>query len=138
MNPAPDERLDAEAVYAGWLEAGTRIAFAFSVVALLLYFGGVLPPFVPLEELPRLWTYPVGTYLARTHAPSGSDWFGDLRYGDYLSLAGICLFALLSLVCYARALPAFLRRGERLQAALAAAQIVVLIAAASNLVPGAR
>lgn len=133
-----DLKPDPQDIYARWLRAGTWAAFAFSVLALALYLGGVAAPLVPLEQLPQLWTLPVEQFRSRAGAPSDWAWLRYLGYGDYLSLAGICLFGMLSLVCYARVLPSFLARGERVQAVLAAAQIVVLLAAASHLIPGMR
>lgn len=129
---------DPQEIYARWLRVGAWLAFALALLALLLYAGGVLAPLVPLERLPQLWGLPVERFREQTGAPTGWDWIGYLRYGDYVGLAAVCLFAVLSLVCYLRVLPAFLRHGERLQAALVAAQILVLLAAASHLIPGAR
>ena len=66
-------------LYARWLGAVARIAFAASLVAFVLYAGGVLPTFVPLDALPALWQLPVGEYLARTGAPVGWGWLRLLR-----------------------------------------------------------
>jgi len=134
----PQDESDPQEVYARWLDALTHIAFAFSVLALALYLTGVLAPFVAPQALAELWRLPVDQYLARAGAPSGWGWLSLVGRGDYLNLAGICLFALISLVCCARVIPAFLRHGERLHAALAFLQVAVLLAAALNLFPGAR
>ena len=71
-------------------------------------------------------------------SPGGSDWLRFLRYGDYLNVLAIAGFSILSLICTARVVPAFLRSGERLHALLAALQVLVLAAAALNLFPGAH
>ena len=134
MTPDADPR----EIYARWLERGSKLAFAFALVALALYLSGVLPPLVPLEELPRLWTLPAAELARQTHVPGGWAWLPLVRYGDYLNLLGISLFALLALVCTARVVPAFLKSGERAQAVLAALQVLVLLAAALNLFPGAH
>jgi len=131
-------RADPQEVYARWLEVGTRIVFAFSIAALALYLSGILAPAVPLHELPRLWTLSAAEFLREARMQGDRSWLGLLGYGDYLNLLAIALFALLSLVCAARMIPAFLRSGEKVQAALAVAQVVVLAAAAANLFPGAR
>jgi hypothetical protein len=128
---------DPQEMYARWLELGTRIVFAFGVLALAFYLFGVLDPLIPLHELPRLWTLPAAELLRAAHAPSGWGWLRYLGYGDYLNVPAIAAFSLLSLVCLARVIPAFLRRGERVQALLAVLQVLVLLAAASNLFPGA-
>jgi hypothetical protein len=119
-------------LYARWLDAVSRIAFAAALGAFALYAGGVLPSFVPLDTLPALWQLPVGEYLARTGAPAGWGWLGLLAYADYLSLACVALIALVTLICYLAVLPLLVRLGERLEAALAAAQVVVLFFACSG------
>lgn len=119
-------------LYARWLGAATLIAFAAAFVAFVLYAGGVLPSFVPLDALPALWQLPVGEYLAQTGAPVGWGWLRLLPYADYLSLGCVALIAAVTLVCYLAVLPMLLRLGERVQAALVAAQLIVLLVAASG------
>ena len=122
--------------YARWLDAATRIAFAASLAAFVVYAGGLLPSFVPLEQLPSLWHLPVDEYLERTGAPAGWGWLGLLGYSDYLALACVALIGTVTLVCYLAILPLLLRVGERLEAALVAAQVIVLVFAASGLLAG--
>ena len=119
-------------LYARWLGAVTCIAFATALVAFVLYAWGVLPPFVPLDALPALWQLPVGEYLARTGAPVGWGWLRLLPSADYLSLGCVALIAAVTLVCYLAVLPMLLKLEERVQAALVAAQIIVLLVAASG------
>jgi hypothetical protein len=119
-------------LYARWLGAVTLIAFAAALVAFVLYAGGLLPPFVPLDALPALWQLPVGEYLARTGAPAGWGWLRLLPDADYLSLACVALIAAVTLVCYLALLPMLLKLEERVQAALVAAQVIVLLIAASG------
>ena len=49
-------------------------------------------------------------------------------------LAGVALVGFITVLCYARIVPVALRSGERLSAALALLQIIVLLAAASGLI----
>ena len=129
---------DPQEIYARWLERGAKIAFAFALGTLALYLTGVLAPLVPLDALPRLWTLSAAEMMREAHAPGGWSWLHFIRYGDYLNVLGISLFALLAVVCTARVVPAFLKSGERAQAVLAALQVLVLLAAALNLFPGAH
>jgi hypothetical protein len=119
-------------LYARWLGVATRIAFAGALVAFVVYAGGLLPSFVALDALPALWQLPVGEYLARTGAPVGWGWLRLLPYADYLSLACVALIAAVTLVCYLAVLPMLLKLEGRVQAALVAAQIIVLLVAASG------
>lgn len=118
--------------FARWLDAGTRIAFVASLVTFALYVFGLVAPRIPLSSLPQLWTLPLPAYLERTASPTGWDWLHLIGYGDYLSYAGIALFALVIIVCDLAIIAPLLRRGERLMALLAAAQVFVLVAAASG------
>ena len=120
-------------LYARWLDIATRAGFAISLCAFLVYVGGLLPAYVPLEELPRYWALPVHRFIEVTGAPQGWAWLGELWYGDGLNLAAIALLGLVTPVCYARLVPALIAQRDWLQAALAAAQLVVLLVAASGL-----
>lgn len=126
-----DRRL--RALYARWLDAATKAGFAISLVAFLLYAGHLLPAYLPLEDLPRYWSLPANKFIEVTGAPSGWAWLAELGYGDGLNLAAIALLGLVTPLCYARLVPALLAERHWLQAALAAAQLVVLAAAASGL-----
>ena len=120
-------------IYARWLDYGAKVGFAVSLVTLLLYLSGALAPFVPMGRLAALWGLPVGRYLELTGAPTGWRWIPLLGYGDYLNLAGIALFASVSIACYLRILPSLLAHGDRLYALIATAQVAVLLIAASGL-----
>jgi len=125
-------------LYARWLDAAAKTAFLVSLAAFIVYVTGLLPPFVPLDALPRLWTLSVDAYLQRTGAPSGWGWVPFFDRGDYLNLACLALLATVTLACYLRVLPALLREGGRLQAAIAAAQVAVLIIAGSGVFAAAH
>jgi hypothetical protein len=133
-----EEEHDAEvqAIYARWLDFSTRAGFAASLLAFLLYVSGLVPPFLALEALPRYWGLPVGEFLRQTGAPAGWGWLNLLGGAEYLNLACMALLCLVTLLCYLRIVPALLGLGERLQAALALAQALVLVAAASGFFAG--
>jgi hypothetical protein len=127
---------EVQEAYARWLDAGTRLSFAASLVAFLLYVSGAMPAYLPLEALPRYWGLPVGEFLRQTGAPAGWGWLERLGSAEYLNLACIALLGVVTALCYGRIVPILLRLGERLQAALAAAQIAVLAAAVSGFFAG--
>jgi len=127
-----------QATYARWLDAATRVGFAISLVAFLVYVSGAVEPFVPLEQLPQLWTLSAARYAEATGAPTGWGWLGMLGYADFLNLAAVALFGLVTLACYARSVPLLFAEGERLQAFIALAQVLVLAAAAAGFFTGGR
>ena len=113
-------------IYARWLDWGTRIGLALLVLSFAIYVLGFLDPHVPHQELVRLWSLPVDHYVASTGAPTGWAWLQHLHKGDYLNFIGVAVFTTITVICYARVIPLL----PPLQAALAAIQIAVLLAAA--------
>jgi hypothetical protein len=127
-----------QATYARWLDIATRIGFAVSLAAFLVYVGGAIEPLVPLEQLPRLWGLPSARFVQLTGEPTGWGWLALLDKSDYLNLAAVALFGLVTLACYARIVPLLFAAGERLQACIALAQVLVLAAAAAGVFTGGR
>jgi len=124
---------EADSDYARCMAIGTSIALALIVVELLAYVSGALSPYVPLQELPALWGMPMREYLAAAKVPAGWGWVALAGSGDYVNFIGIALLASVTPICYILALRRYLARRDRIYAALAAAQLLVLLAAASGL-----
>lgn len=136
MDLEDEHDAEVQAIYARWLDFSTRAGFAAALAAFLLYVSGLVPPLLALEALPRYWGLPVGEFLRQTGAPAGWSWLNLLGGAEYLNLACMALLCVVTLVCYLRVVPVLLRLGERLQAALALAQVLVLLAAVSGLFAG--
>jgi hypothetical protein len=117
-------------IYARWLDVGTRVGFVVLVVSFVAYVFGLLDPLVPPQELARLWGLPVDRYVAAIGGPTGWGWLGLLAKGDYLNFLGVALLASITIVCYARIVPTLIAQGDRLHAALAVIQVIILLAAA--------
>ena len=133
MKPAvSDEQLQ----YARWLDIGTRIGFGLLVATFALYASGLVAPHIPLAELPSLWALPVDRYLAATGLPTGWGWLRLAGESDVMNFTGIAFLSLVTLGCYLRIAASYLRRGDRAMALIVAAEIVVLLLAASGLVSG--
>lgn len=122
------------AIYARWLDRCARAGLAVLVLAFIAYLVGAVEAHVPHEALPQLWKLPLEEFRARTGAPAGWDWLGLVHKGDYLSLVGVAMLALATLACYARIAFALFASGARAQGWLAAAQVAVLLAAASGFI----
>ena len=129
-------RSEEELTYARWLDACTKIGFALLVGSFLLYITGVLPPHVPVHELPRVWSLPVERYLAATGMPSGWGWAALLGRGDILNFAGVAFLSMTTLICYLHILPILVRRRDHVFAAIVALEVIVLALAASGLLSG--
>lgn len=122
--------------YARWIDLGTRVGLAAVVLAFAAYLAGFSDPLVPMAELPRVWSLPVGDYLARTGLATGWGWIAHVGHADIRNIAAVALLSLVTVAGYLRLVAAYVVRGDRLYAALAVAEIVVLVAAVSGLVAG--
>ena len=123
-------------IYARWLDCATKTGFSISLAAFLVYVTGLIPAFVSPSELPRYWMLPVDRFLAATGAPQQWAWLHFLRYSDVLNVGAVALLALVTPACYARLVPKLLAQRDWLQLALACAQVLVLLLAASGLLAG--
>jgi hypothetical protein len=122
--------------YARWLDWGTRIGLALLIASFAAYAFELVAPHVPFDELARSWTLPVDEYRAAVNAPSGWGWIDLAARGDYLNYFGIIFLALVTALCYARALPALLAANERTYAGLVVFELVVLGAAVAGFAAG--
>ena len=119
---------ELRAVYGLALDLAAKTAFALALAAFAVYVFGLLPAYVPPDQLPRVWSLPVAGYLEATGAPREFEW-RLAGYGDVLNLAAIALIALVTPLCYARLVPTLFAQRDRLFALLALAQLAVLLAA---------
>ena len=131
IGPAPQS--EEQLRYARLLDLGTRVGLALLVVSFALYVSGWVAPLVPLEQLPALWHHPSARYVDLTGTPTGWGWLGVVDRSDIAGLAGIAVLASCSLPALAALVPLYLRRGDRVHAALCAAVAGVVVLAASGL-----
>lgn len=127
---------DEQRRYARLLEAGARAGLVAVLLAFAAYGSGLLPSGVPLQQLPALWSLPLAEFLQQSGSPTGLSWLGRLQQGDMLSLAGIAWLASCSLPALLALLPLYLRGGDKVYAALALAQMAVILLAASGWLTG--
>ncbi len=126
---SPEQRL-----YAAWLDAGTKIGFVALVATFLIHVFGLVPPGIALEHLPLYWHLPVADFIRMTGAPTGWAWVARLGEADLLNFIGVAILGLVTVVCYLRVLPLFVRARNRVFVAICVAEVLVLLAAALHLV----
>lgn len=122
--------------YAALLDWSTRIGLAVLVLSFAAYVLGLLPPHVPLDRLPALWSLPVGQYLQQTQSPTGWGWIALALRGDIAALSGIVILTGCSVLCLLALVPLLRRRGDRMFAWLCVAEAAVIALAASGLLSG--
>jgi len=122
--------------YARLLDWGTRVGLVVLVASFAAYVLGLAESHVPREQLPQLWEHPVGRYLELTGSPTGWGWLALVHRGDIAGLAGIAILAGCSVLALLALVPLYLRRGDRVFAALCVAEVAVVVLAASGLLVG--
>jgi hypothetical protein len=118
--------------FAAWLQGAARLGLAWLVLSFALTLTGWLPSAVAPAQLIQAWGLPLAEFLPHTQAVTGWAWLGHLGHGEGAGLAGIALLAACVLPGLLALLPLFLSRKERALAALCAAQVLVLLLAASG------
>ncbi len=137
MNVSNTQSQQAEASrYAHLLGWGTRVGVVALLLSFAAYLFGILPPHVPLEQLPAVWNLPVGEYLTRTNSPTGWGWLAYFYKGDFSNLVGISLLAGCSMPALLGLIPLYLRRRDRIYAGICAVVALVLVLAASGILTG--
>jgi len=132
----PKYASEEQLTYAAVLDTGWKIGFVLMLIFFGLYVFGVLPAHVSMEDLARYWVLPADQYLKAVHGPTGWDWVALINRGDYLNYIGITILAGITVVCYARVLPLFLKKQDRVYSAIIVAEILVLLLAASGILGG--
>jgi hypothetical protein len=122
-----------EKAYARWLAIGARLGFAALVASFLIYLLQWIPASIPPSELPRYWGLPVAQYLAATGAPTGWHWLERLPQSDVLNFVGVAILGATSIACYLRTVAAYAKGRDWLYVAICAAQVAVLLVAASGI-----
>lgn len=122
--------------YAELLDLGMKAGLVGMIVCFLLYVSGIVPPHVPLDEMPRYWSMPVQEYLEATKVPTGWGWLKLAGKGDYLNFLPVAFLATITIACYLRILPMLNAKGERIFSAIVVAEVAVLLLAVSGYLAG--
>jgi hypothetical protein len=131
------ERASAEQIaYANLLDFGMKLGLGALVFTFALYVLGVVSPKIPLEQVPKYWLMSVHDYLEATHIPTGWGWLSLAGKGDFLNFLPIAFLSGVTVVCYLRILPILTAKKDRIFAAIAVAEVVVLLLAASGILVG--
>ncbi|MFH1921556.1 MAG: DUF1634 domain-containing protein [Planctomycetota bacterium] len=129
LEPTPEQLR-----YAGVLEKGMYVGLACLLLTFALYVFGIMGPYIPHEELPRLWSKDVNTYLADANIEAGWGWTKMLGYGDFVNFIGIAILAGVTILCYCAIIPLLFKRKDTIYTILAILEVIVLAAAASGII----
>jgi hypothetical protein len=123
---------EEQLVYAKILDIGMKLGLLLIILTFLVYLSGILTPYIPVNDLPKYWSMPVHKYLEATGIHPGWAWLSLIGKGDFLNFIGIAFLAGITIICYIPIIPIFLKKKDKVYAAIAVTEILVLVLAASG------
>ncbi|MFN3505185.1 MAG: hypothetical protein ACK4Y7_03120 [Caldimicrobium sp.] len=126
----PSEEQLAYAVILDW---GMKLGLVAIVITFIIYIFQILPPYIPFNELIKLLKLNVHQFLEATGISSGWTWLKLISKGDFLNFLPIAFLAALTIFCYIRIIPIFIRKKDSIYTILAIIQVLILLLAASGL-----
>ncbi len=124
---------EEQIAYAKVLNVGMWFGLALLVITFIVYISGILPSYVPINDLPKYWTMRVHDFNVALNAPTGWHWTGLVGKGDYLNFVGIAILAGLTILCYLVILPILIRKKDTPYIVIAIIEVAVLVLAASGI-----
>ncbi len=120
-------------IYAGVLAKGMYLGLATLCITFAIYAFGIMDPYIPLEKISHYWSMSAHDYLREANIGSGWSWAGMLNCGDFLNFIGIAFLAGVTIICYLAIIPTLLKNNDKMYAALAILEVLILSLAASGL-----
>jgi hypothetical protein len=133
MNNERPRASEEQLAYANLLGVTTWIVLGLLIVVFFVYISGILPNVVDFGRLPEYWKLRVSEYIHHTNAPTGWQWLSHLDKGDMLNFIGITLLAGITIICYLRILPIFIRKKDTPYLVITIIEIAILLLAASGI-----
>jgi hypothetical protein len=123
---------EEQIVYANTLNHGVKSGFAIVVACFLIYISGAFAPIIPFSELAGRWGLPVHEFIEKTGSPSGWGWIWKLNRGDALNFFAVAWLSTVTIVCYLRIIPVFIKKGDTIYLIIAVLEVAVMLLAASG------
>jgi hypothetical protein len=124
---------EEQVAYAKVLNVVMFLGLAIMVVTFIIYMFGILPSFIPPQDIPHYWGMKSSNFIHTFHAPTGWSWVALTNKGDYLNFVGIAILAGLTVLCYLVILPILMRKKDTAYVVIAIIEVLVLVLAASGI-----
>ncbi|MEK6656316.1 MAG: hypothetical protein AABY58_02640 [Nitrospirota bacterium] len=124
---------EEQMAYASLLSNGSWAGLGILVAAFVIYISGVLPNVVDFDKLQIYWKLRASEYIHQANSPTGWQWLNLLNNGDMLNFIGIAVLAGITVICYLRIIPIFIRKKDTIYLAIALLEVAVLLLAASGI-----
>ena len=124
---------EEQVAYAKVLNIVMFLGLAIMMVTFIIYIFGILPAFIPPQDIPQYWGMKSSNFIHTFHAPTGWSWLALTNKGDYLNFVGIAILAGLTVLCYLVMLPILMRKKDTAYVVIAIIEVLVLVLAASGI-----
>lgn len=124
---------EEQIAYAKLLDWGMKIGLIFLILTFIVYLTGILSPQIPISELPKYWKMKAHDYLVSAGIHPGWAWLDLITKGDFLNFVPVAFLGALTVLCYIRILPIFLKKKDFAYFIFALIECLILILAASGL-----
>ncbi len=127
-----DNAKEEQVVYAKLLDLGMKIGLILLIITFFMYVLGILPAHIPISDLPKYWKLKAHEYMTSAEIHSGWTWLKLVTKGDFLNFVPIAFLGSITVFCYIRILPIFLKKKDTAYFIFALAECLILILAASG------
>ncbi|MEJ5228351.1 hypothetical protein [Thermodesulfovibrio sp.] len=124
---------EEQLVYAKWLDWGMKIGLLLLILTFIVYLTGILSPKIPISELPNYWKLKAHQYMASAGLQPGWAWVALITKADFLNFIPIAFLGAVTIFCYIRILPIFLKNKQIAYFIFALIECLILILAASGI-----
>nr|HID58462.1 DUF1634 domain-containing protein [Desulfobacterales bacterium] len=120
-------------LYASILQKGMYLGIAILFITFTMYALGIMKPYIPLDKISTYWGMNVHEYLHNANIKGGWSWLSMLQYGDFINFIGIAILAGVTIICYLVIVPLLLKNNDKVYAAMALLEVIILSLAASGI-----
>ncbi|GAB6182463.1 hypothetical protein [Thermodesulfovibrio hydrogeniphilus] len=124
---------EEQIVYAKWLDWGMKIGLLLLILTFIIYLTGILSPQIPISDLPKYWKLKAHEYLVSAGLHPGWAWLSLVTKGDFLNFVPVAFLGAVTILCYIRILPIFLKKKDFVYFTIAFIECLILILAASGI-----
>lgn len=124
---------EEQVAYAKILDLGMKIGLLALILTFIIYMIGLLPSYIPVNDLSKYWGMPVHEYLEHTKIHPGWAWLSMLNKGDFLNFVGIAFLAGVTMICYIAIIPTLFKKKDAIYGVIAIIEVLVLALAASGI-----
>jgi hypothetical protein len=124
---------EEQIVYANLLDIGMKLGLVALIVTFIIYLLGIFPNQIPINELPSLWILSVHEFIEKTNMSTGWGWVKSINKGDYLNFIPLAFLGGLTILCYIRILPIFIKKKDTAYTILTLLEILILVLAAAGI-----